>query len=108
MLPFVLYGCETWCLTLRDESKFRVFVNRVLRKLHGPKRDEVTGGWRKLLNDELHNFYCFSGCIGIMKSEDGGTMSLRNIYVYVQVHRALQPTRPTSANFFHSSTSTIE
>jgi hypothetical protein len=81
MLPFVLYGGETWCLTLRDESKFRMFVNRVLRKLHGPKRDEVTGGWRKLLNEELHNFYCFSSCIGVMKSEDGASMSLRNIDV---------------------------
>jgi hypothetical protein len=53
-LPVVLYGCETWSLTVREEHKLRVFENRVLR---GPKRDGVTGGWRKLYNEELHNLY---------------------------------------------------
>jgi hypothetical protein len=43
ILPFVLYGCETWSLTLREEHRLRVFVNRVLRKIFGTKRDEVTG-----------------------------------------------------------------
>jgi len=47
-LPFVLYGCETWSLTLREEHRLMVFENRVLRRIFGPKRDEVTGGWRKL------------------------------------------------------------
>jgi hypothetical protein len=51
----VLYGCETWSLILREEHRLRVFENRVLRKKFGPKRDEVTGGWRKLHNEELHN-----------------------------------------------------
>jgi hypothetical protein len=46
----VLYGCETWSLTLREEHRLRVFENRVLRRIFGPKRDEVTGEWRKLLN----------------------------------------------------------
>jgi hypothetical protein len=45
-----LYGCETWSATLREERRLRVFENRVLRKIFGPKRDEVTGGWRKLHN----------------------------------------------------------
>jgi hypothetical protein len=54
MLPVVLYGCETWSLTVREEHKLRVFENRVLR-IFGPKRDGVTGGWRKLHNEELHN-----------------------------------------------------
>jgi hypothetical protein len=54
IFPVVLYGCETWSLTLREEHKLRVFENRVLRKIFGPKRDEVTGGWR---NEELHNLY---------------------------------------------------
>jgi hypothetical protein len=49
------YGCETCSLTLREEHRLRVFENRVLRKIFGPKRDEVTGGWRKLHNEELHN-----------------------------------------------------
>jgi hypothetical protein len=53
----VLYGCETWSLTLREEHRQRVFENRVLRRICGPKRDDVTGEWRKLHNEELHNFY---------------------------------------------------
>jgi hypothetical protein len=51
ILSVVLYGCETWSLTLREERKLRVFENRVLRKVFGPKRDEVTGEWRKLHNE---------------------------------------------------------
>jgi hypothetical protein len=50
-----LYGCETWSLTLREEHRLRVFDNRVLRRIFGPKRDEVTGEWRKMHNEELHN-----------------------------------------------------
>jgi hypothetical protein len=49
ILPVVLYGCETWSLTLKEERRLRVFENRVLRRIFGPKRDEVTGEWRKLL-----------------------------------------------------------
>jgi hypothetical protein len=52
-LPVVLYGCENWSLTLRDECRLRVFENRVLRGVFGSKRDEVTGEWRKLHNEEL-------------------------------------------------------
>jgi hypothetical protein len=55
MLPVVLYGCETWPLTLREEHRLRVSENRVLRRIFGPKRDEVMGDWRKLLNEELHS-----------------------------------------------------
>jgi hypothetical protein len=54
ILPVVLYGCETWSLTLREEHKLRVFENRVLRRIFGPKRNELTGSWRKLQNEELH------------------------------------------------------
>jgi hypothetical protein len=53
ILPVVFYGCETWSLTLRDEHRLRVFENRVLRRIFGPKRYEVTGEWRKLHNEEL-------------------------------------------------------
>ncbi|KAJ4432301.1 hypothetical protein ANN_20920 [Periplaneta americana] len=56
-LPVVLYDCETWILTLRDEQRLRVFENKVLRKIFGAKRDEVTGEWRKLHNAELHTLY---------------------------------------------------
>jgi hypothetical protein len=55
ILPVVLYGCETWSLTLNEEHRPMVFENKVLRIL-GPKRDEVMGGWRKLHNEELHDF----------------------------------------------------
>ena len=56
ILPVVLYGCETWSLTLREERKLRVFENRVLRRIFGPRRDEVTGEWRRLHNEELNDF----------------------------------------------------
>jgi len=56
-LPVVLYGCETWSLTLREERRLRVFGNRVLRKIFEPKRDEVTGKWRKPHNEELIGLY---------------------------------------------------
>ena len=54
ILPVVLYGCETWSLTLREERRLRVFENRVLKRVFGPKRDKVTGEWRKLRNEELN------------------------------------------------------
>jgi hypothetical protein len=57
ILPVVLYGCETCSLTVREEHKLTVFGNRVLRGIFGPKRDEVTGEWRKLHSGELHNLY---------------------------------------------------
>jgi hypothetical protein len=64
----VLYACETWSLTLREEPRLRVFKNRVLRKIFGPKRDKVIGGWRKLHNEELHNLYCSPSIIRLIKS----------------------------------------
>jgi hypothetical protein len=64
----VLYGCETWCLTVREELKLRVFENRVLRRIFGPKRGGVTGGWRKPPNEELHNLYSSPSIIRIIKS----------------------------------------
>jgi hypothetical protein len=57
ILPVVLHGCETWLLTLREERKLRVFENKVLRKIFGPKRDEVTAEWRKLHNEELNDLH---------------------------------------------------
>jgi hypothetical protein len=57
ILPVVLYRCETWCLTLREENRLRVFENRVIRRIFGPTRDEVTGERRKLRNEELHILY---------------------------------------------------
>jgi len=58
--PVVLYGRESWSRTLREEHRLRVFENRVLRRIFGPKRDEVTGEWRRLHNEELYDLYCSS------------------------------------------------
>jgi hypothetical protein len=57
IFPVVLYGCETWSLTLREEYRLRVFENRVLRGIFGPKRDDMMGEWRKLHNEELRDLY---------------------------------------------------
>ena len=67
ILPVVLYGCETWSLTLREERRLRVLENRVLRRIFGPRRDEVTGEWRKLHNEEL-NLYCSPNIVRVIKS----------------------------------------
>ena len=57
ILPVVLYGCKTWLLTLREESKLRVFENKVLRRIFGPRRDEVAGDWRRMHSEELNDLY---------------------------------------------------
>jgi hypothetical protein len=67
ILPVVLYGCETWSLTLREEHRLGVFENRVLRRIFGPKRDKVTGEWRKLHNEELNDLYSSPSIIRIIK-----------------------------------------
>jgi hypothetical protein len=68
ILPVVLYGCGTWSVILREEHRLRVFENRVLRRIFGSKRDEVTGEWRKLRNGELHDMYSSPDIIKQIKS----------------------------------------
>jgi hypothetical protein len=68
ILPVVLYGCETWSLTLRAEHRPRVFENRVLRRIFGPKRDEVTGEWRRLHKEEHNDLYSSPNIIRVIKS----------------------------------------
>jgi hypothetical protein len=68
ILSVILYGCETWSLTGREDHKLRLFENRVLRRIFGPKREGVTRGWRKLHNEELHNLYSSPSIIRIIKS----------------------------------------
>jgi len=68
ILPVVLYGCETWSLTLREERRLRVFENRVLRRVVGSRRDEVTGEWRKLHNEKLNYLYCSPNIVRVIKS----------------------------------------
>jgi hypothetical protein len=68
ILPMVLYGCETRSLTLREECRLRVFENRVLRTVSGPKKDKVIGEWRKLPNKELNDLYSLSNMVRVVKS----------------------------------------
>jgi hypothetical protein len=68
ILPVVLYVCETWLLTLREEHRLRVLENRVLRRLFEPKRDEVTGWWRKLHNEKLNNLYSSPHIVWVIQS----------------------------------------
>ena len=68
ILPAVLYGCETWSLTLREERRLRVFENRVLRRVFGSKRDEVTGEWKKIHNEELRDLYSLPNIVRVVKS----------------------------------------
>jgi hypothetical protein len=65
---YYLYGCETWSLILREEFRQRVFENRVLRRIFGPKRDEITGEWRRLHNKELYAVYLSPDIIRVIKS----------------------------------------
>jgi hypothetical protein len=67
-LPVVLYGCETWSLTLREEHRLTVFEKRMLRRIFGPKRDEVTGEWRKLHHEELNDLHSLPNHVRVIKS----------------------------------------
>jgi len=68
ILPVVLHGCETWSLTLREERRLRVFEKRVLRRVFGPKRDGVTGEWKKVHNEELRDLYSLPNILRVVKS----------------------------------------
>jgi hypothetical protein len=68
VLRVVLYGCKTWSLTLREEQRLRAFENRVLRRIFGPKRDETTGEWRRLHNEELNDLYLSPNSIRVINS----------------------------------------
>jgi hypothetical protein len=67
ILPLVLYGCETWSLTLWEECRLRVFENRVLRRIFGPKRDKLRGEWRKLHNEYVNDLYSSPNIVQVKK-----------------------------------------
>ena len=68
ILVVVLFGCETWSLALRDQRRLRVFENRVLRRIFGPKRDEIAREQRKLHNEELNDLYSSGNIIRVIRS----------------------------------------
>jgi hypothetical protein len=68
ILPVVLYVCEAWSITLREEHRLRVLENRVLRRIFGPKREEVAGGWRRLHNEKLHKLFASQNINRVTKS----------------------------------------
>jgi len=68
ILPVVLHGCEIWSLTFREERRPRVYENRVLWRIFGPKRDKITGEWGKLHNEELNDLYSSPNIVGVIKS----------------------------------------
>ena len=68
ILPAFLYGCETWSLILREERKLRVFENMVLRRIFEPRKDEVTGEWKRLHNEELNDLYSSPNIVRVIKS----------------------------------------
>jgi hypothetical protein len=86
-MSVVLYGCETWSLTLSEEYRLRVFESRMLRRIFGPKKDEVTGDWRKLHNQELHNLYSSPTIIGMIKSRRmrwAGHIARMRMRIYIE------------------------
>ena len=86
ILPVVLYGCETWSLTLREEGRLRVCDDRVLRRIFGSKRDEVTREWGKLHNGELNDLYSSLNIIRVIKSR---TMRWEVYVVLMEERRGL-------------------
>ena len=80
-MPVVLYGYETWSLTLREERKLRVFENMVLRRIFGPKRDEVRGERRRLHNEELNDLYSSRNIVRVIKSRRMRRVGMWRVWV---------------------------
>ena len=88
-MPVVVYGCETWSLTLREERRQRVYENTMLRRIFGPKRDEVTREWRKLHNEDLNDLYSSPNIVRMIKSRVGWTGHVARMGARRGVYRVL-------------------
>ena len=78
---YLLYGCETWSLSLREENKLSVFENMVLRRIFGPRKDEVTGEWKRLHNEELNDLYCSPNILLVTKSRRMDGLGMWHVWV---------------------------
>ena len=81
IFPVVLYGLETWSLTLREERKLRVFENMVMMRIFGRRRDEVTGEWRRLYNEELNDLYSSPNIVRVINREELDGLSMWRVWV---------------------------
>jgi hypothetical protein len=86
ILPVLLYGCETWPLTLREEHKLRVLETRLLRKIFWSKRDEVTGDWKKLHSEQFHHLYSSLNIIRVIKSRNYDWQDVWHVWMREVVH----------------------
>ena len=80
-----MYECETWSLTLREERRLRVFENRVLRRVFGPKRDEVTGEWRKLHKEELNDLYSLPNIVWVVNRDEWDGQGMWRLWGRIEV-----------------------
>jgi hypothetical protein len=99
ILPVVLYGCEAWSLTLREERRLKAFENRVLRRVFGSKRDEVTGEWRKLHNEEINYLYSLPNIVRVVKSRSE-VVSQCDVHQYVQNNNMFRPCKRAIIRLF--------
>jgi hypothetical protein len=89
MLTVVLSGCETWSLTPWEEQRLRLFENKVLRRIFGPKREDIMGGWRKVYNEKLHNLFSSPYIITVIKTRTRLAVHIKCMEEMINVYKIL-------------------